>query len=307
MPFFKGRVPRSRKSFKRPNRRASNRRRQSSARTLAAKIRSVARAQNETKTLCKDVDEQKIVIGQDHSIGFFNPLYGGTGPTRLVGTSVDPVSFKWQGYIRPVGAYIEGKNGIVGNTNDVGNNNDQWSENVGNASDIYTQQHLVRIIFAHQKPNVQSGFDPTQSAVLPVSDSRLFKGNGDVAVGRTQDYRDLLRNINWDVTVPFYDKTFFFGGAATTQTTKPINVFHRYKPTDTIKYNVNAALEGTKEYTPVGGGIVMYVFTRYANDDYPSFLQAMLPDGVTQIIGGRAGAAPDVEICGESCFKYKDS
>jgi hypothetical protein len=266
----------------------------------------VARAQNETKTQCRDVNEVKIVIGQDKAVGFFNPLYGGTGPSRIVGTTVDPVSFKYQGYIRPVGAWMEGKN-VVPNTN---NNNDIWNTIPNSSSDIFQQQNLVRVIFAHQRPNVgptpQEG-DKTNNPMVTTSDTRLFKGVGDIAVARTGDYRDLIRSINWDITKPFYDKTFFFGGDATTQTTFPIEAFHKYKPSDTIKYNVNATLEGTKEYNPVGGGIVMYVFTRYANDDYPSFLQAMLPDGVTAIIGGQHGAAPDLEMCGESCFKFKDS
>lgn len=302
MPW-KRRLSRPNKTSQRTRRRNSTKSRQRTSRALAAQVRAVARAQLETKICVQEVNEQKITIGNDQWFGFMNCLSPGDAPDQYAGKQVSPVSFRWRGYMRPVGAWIRGNNGVVASNE----NNDFWapSGDTVRTSDVFQQQYYARVIVCHQQPNVRMSATNT-SECLPVqtSDSRLYLGNGGLADGKSGDYKDILRDINWAVTKPFYDKTFFFNGDPYGNQTHPIDVKYTYPMRKKINYPTG--LDDAAK-NPDSDGIVMYVITRYANDDYPSFLQALLPDGVTAITGGLNGAAPDLEICGESTFRFKDA
>ena len=174
----------------------------------------------------------------------------------------------------------------------------------------------MRVVFALQQSNVKmsSSGSPTSSPV-PAADNGLLLGNGDLPVGVTGDHKDLHRKFNWGKVKPFYDKTFFMNGDPLGEGTKRIECNYRFKPTDVINYS-NATNATTHEPTstappvchPDNMGVVMYIFTRYANDDYPSFIAGLATAaGLGQIVGGSHGAAPNLEIMGESEFRFKDA
>jgi hypothetical protein len=180
-----------------------------------------------------------------------------------------------------------------------------------NESDLYQQQFYVRVLFCLQQSNVGSSSTTTSERMIQHTDVNLMLGTGALPCPMVGDHKDLWRGTNWAVTKPFYDKTFFYNGDPRGETTKRISVRHTFKPTDIIQYsNANAA--ATHEYlgspaqcNPDNLGIVMYVITRYANDDYPTFLAGLA--GSAGIVGGVSGAAPDLEIMGESEFRFKDA
>ena len=173
-------------------------------------------------------------------------------------------------------------------------------------SDIYEQQYYVRVVFAKQTRS-------DSRTKVPHDHPELVLGQGDLPVALVGDHKDLHRKFNWGIVKPFYDKTFFMNGDPFGEATQHIEVNYKFKPTDKITYgNANVStthepVSQSTECTPDNDGIVMYVITRYANDDYPSLLQGLATGaGMGQIVGGTLGAAPNLEIMGESEFRFKD-
>lgn len=307
-------VPKLKRSTNRAGtkrRRKGTKKRQAVSKT---EVLSAVRSQLETHMSHQEIDELEVVIGQDVGVGFLNALNRGDLSYQFNGKQVSPVSFTWKGHIRPKHCYIRGKNSIL--TTESTQTEYPSLGRPQDISDIYEQQYYVRVVFALQQSNVKmtSTGNPASQPVAS-NDNALLLGNGDLPVGVQADHKDLYRKFNWAKVKPFYDKTFFMNGDPLGEGTRRIECHHKFRPTDVINYT-NATIATSHEPTgtsppvchPDNLGVVMFVFTRYANDDYPTFLDGLAAAaGVSSIVGGTNGAAPNLEIMGESEFRFKDA